>query len=716
VVRGTVRSESGGAPLTNATVQLEAGDWSGAVTTDATGSYRIPDVPAGRSLVRVRHIGHEPLEVEVLVASGREVVLDLSLPVRPVALAPIRVDGRSPTAEADSIASSSADLGIVGAHALESSPGLSELGFADAIRGVPGQEPPDPGSVLYVRGATNDLKLVYLDGAPVYAPFPLGGLMEPFAPELLHQAEIYLGGAPARYDGGLSYVMDLRTRGGIVGGVRTSGSVDLLTARVLGEAGFGDRVRVIGTMRGMHPVASSGLFGDPLPYRYEEGVLRADVKLSETLSLSATGFSNAEAVRIAAASIADTLIQWGNRAASVRLRGTIGETSSEVTAAIGDYGARLPLAGTPPRIATGDARRSRLSADFSRRMDGLQLRYGGSYDRQTHTATASTIEIAPTTMDVTAEGEILGAYAEALGQVGQRISLRAGLRVDHFSGGGGFRFGPRAAATWLLTDRAALTIAAGGYHQFVRPPDELVLGMTEGFDVLLSPSLTVGRSSHFTIGLDQDIGEQLRLGVEAFFKSFSDVPGSASADANASGVDLWVRRSTGNLTGWLGYSLAWVWSANAANGPTEFVGRHLLSAGLGTPIGDRTRIDLRFAYGAGLPYSAIPLGTQTETLAAAAPNYPNQRTLTFADRGGTETAPLLDSPDEPFLRLDATLSQRWTARRGDHTFEISPYIRVLNGLGRRDALFYYFDSDADPAPREIGTLPIIPMVGLEWRF
>ncbi|MQA91798.1 MAG: TonB-dependent receptor plug domain-containing protein [Gemmatimonas sp.] len=715
-VRGLVRDESSGLPLSNATIQLVRPDWVSGTTSDESGAYLLDDVPVGRSVFRVRHIGHEPFELEVVVAANREVVLDVSLPLQPVALAPVNVDGLSPTADTDSVPASSEELGIVGAHALETTPGLAELGFADAIRGIPGQEPPDPGNVLYVRGAAADLKLVYLDGAPVYAPFPLGGLIEPFAPELLHSAEIYLGGAPARYDGGLSYVMDLKTRGGVVGGARTSGSIDLLSARLLAEGGVSDRFRVIATARGMHPLAASGLFNEALPYQYQEGVVRGDVKLGRTTTLSVTGFDNWEAVRVGAASPSDTLIEWGNRAGSIRLRGSIGETSAELTTAIGDYAARLPFASSRPLVAAGKTRRTRWSADFSRTFKGLRIRYGGSFDRQSHNAVATTPSDGQATAVVDAEGSVLGGYGEVMAQVGNRVSLRGGLRADRFSSEGHLRLGPRIAATWFVNDGAALTIAAGTYHQLVRPPDEVLLTTPEGEDIQHIPSLTVGRASHFTAGLDQNFGEDTHLGIEGFYKHFSEVPGTTTVAGNASGVDVWVRRTEGDLTGWLGYSLAWAWSSAEADTDTQpdFSGRHLLSAGFGAAIGARTHLDLRFAYGAGLPYSAIPL-TSTAQFS------PERATLvntlsTAADRAGTEAAPLLHAPDNPYLRLDASISQRWTPRLGNRVFDISPYVRVLNGLGQRDALFYYFDSDSGEGLREIGTLPFIPVLGVEWKF
>lgn len=720
-IRGEVRSEGSGVPLPGATVEVVSAGWTGRVASDEAGRYRVVQVPAGRSLLRVRHLGHEPLEMEVFVPAGRELELAIALPIRPLSLAPITVEGGRGATVGDSASAPAAELGLMEAHALGATPGLAELGLGEAVRGIPGNEPADPGSILYVRGAGADLKLVYLDGAPVYAPFPLGGLIEPFTPGLLTDANIYLGGAPARYDGGLSYVMDLRTRSGRTDGVHTSGSLDLLSARVLAEGGIHDRVSVIASARGIHSFGSENLLGEGLPYGYREGFLRTDLSLGRTGLLSITGFRNAESVSMGEPSIQDNEIAWGNAAGSVRLRGDVAGTGAELSFSVGDYAARLPLTGGAPLVADGSARRMRVAADFARRTGLGQIRYGASLDRQAYHASAWTIPANRQAAEVDASGQVAGVYGEVSARPDTRVLLRGGLRMDHYSVGDRIAFAPRLSATWLITEHAALTLAAGRYHQYLRPADEVLLIEASPLAVAGRPAaLAVGGASHFSASLDQDLGDGVRLGVEGFYKHFSDIPGSLALDANASGVDLWVRRGVGQWNGWLGYSLAWVWTAGRSGVDSEFRGRHLLNAGLGAPVAERTRLDLRFAYGAGLPYSGIVLGERHGGFMPSSGRVTNyaatHQDLTTATRGGTETAPLLSTPDKPFLRFDLSLSQQWEPRRGDTVYRITPYVRVLNSLGRRDALFYYFDGAPDGSPRAIGALPVIPVVGLEWNF
>jgi hypothetical protein len=47
---------------------------------------------------------------------------------------------------------------------------------------------------------------------------------------------------------------------------------------------------------------------------------------------------------------------------------------------------------------------------------------------------------------------------------------------------------------------------------------------------------------------------------------------------------------------------------------------------------------------------------------------------------------------------------------------LRPYLKVLNALNRRDALFYHFERWRDQDPRPLADLPLLPVMGVEWRF
>jgi hypothetical protein len=64
------------------------------------------------------------------------------------------------------------------------------------------------------------------------------------------------------------------------------------------------------------------------------------------------------------------------------------------------------------------------------------------------------------------------------------------------------------------------------------------------------------------------------------------------------------------------------------------------------------------------------------------------------------------------VELNATFRPRW----GGHQWEVRPYVRVLNALDRRDALFYAFQSWRSDGLTPLAERPLVPVLGVAWRF
>lgn len=720
VVRGQVRSESTGHPLRFAVVEVVASNYAIARTsTDSAGHYTLVNVPAGRHLLRASHLDHAPLEVETLIPVNGSVSLDFDLAIRPVRLPPVTTRGGAWYGVHDTLAAGAPALGPASVKVLESTPGLAELGLAEVVGDVKGHGPGGTTDILYVRGGAADLKLVLLDGAPVYAPFHLGGLIHPLDASMLRSATLYLGGAPARYDGGLSYVMDMETRSGRPSDHATVG-VDFLSARGTMEGPVMDRVTYLLGARGVHGLGAEPFTGGSFPYLYGDALGRIDVDLGKGARLTTTGFWNQESVRLDSLGGYGSEAVWGNTAGSLRFLGNLAEANAEIVIGLGSYTTELPVGGENPLTADGVARRLRVGINLDRPAgDNAHVFYGVSFDRMRfrHRAWPRPRTITSDTVlrQVDGGGEVAGAYVDGSWQVGNRVHVRGGLRADVFSLDPVPRLAPRLAATVLVGQRASVTLAAGQYRQYVRsfqsePVANAIVAHREDED---KNSLSVASSSHFVLSLDQDLGEGLQLGIEGFYKMFDGVPSTTdiAERSEASGVDLWLRRDRGTLTGWLGYSLAWIWSVDGGSSTASslFAGRHLVSAGLAGPIGSAGNFELRLAYGAGLPYTAIPEPEAAPVFAAAL----------RADPPTTKTViPTIPSaPDDPYLRIDLQVSRQFSAALHGFSFVVTPYFKLLNALDRRDALFYHFDRNGEtPDTRPLAPLPVLPILGLEWKF
>lgn len=87
-------------------------------------------------------------------------------------------------------------------------------------------------SGLYVHGGGNDENLFMLDGTPLYQVNHLGGLFSAFNTDVIKNIDFYKSGFPARYGGRLSSVVDVRTRDGNMREYHGTFSIGLLDGRL----------------------------------------------------------------------------------------------------------------------------------------------------------------------------------------------------------------------------------------------------------------------------------------------------------------------------------------------------------------------------------------------------------------------------------------------------------------------------------------------------
>ena len=748
IIRGRIFGRRGMSvsPLPNAVVDASSGRQRLTVVSDGFGDYAVTGLTPGRWRILAVHVGYEEMAAEVQVPPGGSVSLDVELRWEPVSLTPLVVRAQSVRPLATGRRAPPAEVGEVALRAMEGTSGMVEGGLAQVVRALPGHDPADPRDVLLMRGSATDLKLVLLDGAPIYTPFHMAGLVESFDPMALGGASLFLGGAPARFDGGLSYILDLQARSPRDDRIVGAAAMDLLTGRTLVEGPLTSSTGFLLGSRTIHNLGTPLLASEPSPYGYGDLLARLEWRGDGGRGAFLTGFWNRESVRLdllpdpaispalsterdaiafLGSSPAEDGARWGNQALAAGFKTDLGQATGEIGVAVSRYDARLPLGDTLPLFARGRSDRFRLTADLSAPWGEGELRMGASLDRMASTYAAVSLDSAraPAPTHLELDGLTGGAYLEGTRHPGPSLSLRGGLRMDRFGGDAGVRVAPRLSLTWLLTEGAALTLAAGRYHQYSNvASDDMERALegtapeapTGGGSQLLA--LAVGSADHLVVSLDQILLPGLRLGLEGFVKGFSGLSGAAGSNFNASGVDLRVAREGDRTAGWLGYTLTWFWASHGimAPGTSLFSGRHLLSAGLTARVTERTGLRFRAGYGEGLPYTSVPLFSGD---AVASPEFAAARTLASTGDQILNAAPELTAgPDEGFLRLEVEVHGLWTPTVSGRTMELRPYIRVLNALNRRDALFYHFDPWRGEGPKPLAALPVLPLLGLEWRF
>lgn len=696
------------------------------VETDVDGRYEISGLPDGPVEIEVSHPGHHPVEVTVHAVRGRVVDVDLELTA-----SPMRVEGLEVRTDPSSTPTSNADP--TGARAtveradpelevrlLEISPSLGEAGIAEAVQSLPGNDPADPTDVLFMRGSTTDMKLVLLDGIPVFTPFHVAGLMRSFEPTVLGDARLHMGGAPARYDGGLTHILDLRTRSPRRDRVRMTGSVDLLSASAAAEVPLGRRAGALLSTRTLHDLGQAPLGGER-PYGYGDVLVKVEGEPADEHRLRATGFWNDESVRLDFPG-ESTDARWSNQAVAANYDGDLGGAGLRLTVGGSRYDAELPLQPTPTEeepdpgaiLASATSERMRAAAEVGWGDEGPVHRAGVSVERMDASFSARSVGSAEGS---TGRGRTVtaGAFAETARTLAPDVSVRVGLRADVYSGVGP-RLSPRAALFWGVGPEAVLSLAAGRYHQVTRTPDSRVDETLSAFasESATAELLPVATADHVILSLDQRLTPTVALGVQGFWKRFEGLAGARDESVRSSGLDIQVLADRESGAVWLGYGLSWFWSPTDLSGTaSDFAGRHLLSAGVSGDLAGPFRGEARIAYGAGLPSTSLPFRSIADEAAA-----PDGEQLSG---GGLQTlsdqpsAPL-PSLDESFLRLDLEIHAVFEAGWGGRPWRIRPYLRLLNALDRRDALFYTYQPWRPDSVTPLAERPILPLLGVAFAF
>jgi len=225
-----------------------------------------------------------------------------------------------------------------------------------------------------------------------------------------------------------------------------------------------------------------------------------------------------------------------------------------------------------------------------------------------------------------------GVHVDAIRLPAPEVTLRAGVRADFFPDGW-LALAPRARLAWAFDPRALLSVAVGRYHQPTRTPDvevERTLQEVVSSDLSAPQLLPVAQADHVVVSLDQLLAGRVRLGLHGYWKGYEGLAAASSSSGGASirssGVDLRLSSAGEREVIWLGYGLSWFWSDRDLSGYSrDFAGRHLLTAGVASELWGPVRGEFRLAYGAGLPYTAIPFRSFGLDQEAAAPTRRRRR-------------------------------------------------------------------------------------------
>ena len=726
---GSIKDSDSGEALGFVTVQVigntvRGGSINRGALAGRDGLFKLPSIPPGRYVFRATRIGYASYEDSLIVASDRTYNRDIELTPEPIEVEKIVVTADRFEREKE------IQPGFISVDASELAemPGIIEGDPIRSLQLLPGvQAASDISSGLYVRGGGPDQTVVLLDGVPIYNPTHAFGFFSTFNADVLDEVNLYKGAYPARYGGRLGAVLDVNSSTGNRKKFQGTAGVSTIAARLTleGPVGDGGSWIVGGRRTYLEPLLNAiSTPQNPLPayYFYDINAGLSSASTSRG-GLTLGGYFGRDVVDYPLDEDTELKLEWGNRILNVGYRMPIGETLlGKLRFSLSRY-----VSDTDLRVFTTPISIDNRLQDMT--LGGDVSWIVGASHRVTAGALATHYQIfyqqsfnQDVTLDYRARTWEAAAFLEDQWTFAGGTSVRGGVRLRYLNDGARYLVEPRLSGVRPLTPELRLKFGAGIYHQYLQ------LVATEGFSagdfyVPIDETAPPSRSWQSVLGLDWTPVPRYRIAVEGYYTGLSALvtldtnsppePSGLTAQdifitggrGHQSGVEFFVERRIGAVTGWVGYTLGWTRRTfGEINGgktyPPKYDRRHDFNAVAQYRRG-KWKFGANAVYASGQAFT--PASAQWALRDAITGTFKPQ--VLAAERNSSRLL--------PYHRLDVSAARSF----GLFGHPVEFYIQVFNLYSRRNDWFVQYNienSIVDPVI--VRQLPIIPSIGLNFEF
>lgn len=476
---------------------------------------------------------------------------------------------------------------------------FGERDFIKGIQLLPGIKSDSEASGGYqVRGGKAAQNLILLDGATVYNVGHMMGLFSSFNDDAMMGASLYKGLLPAQLGGGTASVFDISTRSGSLTDYHFGGTISLLSAKVVAEGPIkeGRSSFLVAGRRSYLDIflkATDKYRNNTL--RFYDANLRLNFRLGikDVLSLSFfRGYDNL--------GLDDMMrMEWGNTTATANWLHTFNDhhyanTQLIYSDFVSDVG--IDVLNTYYTMR-GFIRHATLRHQQSVKMQKHRLVYGFE-------STYLQLMSAEWNINWLHQREKRNAWTNALWlndewQLAPGWQMSAGLRFQTFSALGGVPYyqldsdgnitetlnqngfvktyagvEPRLSVKWTLSPQHSLKFGYSRTSQDIHAVSGSSMSMPFDRYTMTSNIVKPEQADQVAIGwVGMTPGGDYDCTVEGYFKSIRNVydyrDGKSfyseieierlllGGKGRAYGMEFCLRKNTGQLTGWLSYTLSW---------------------------------------------------------------------------------------------------------------------------------------------------------------
>jgi TonB dependent receptor/TonB-dependent Receptor Plug Domain/Carboxypeptidase regulatory-like domain len=723
------------------------------------GFYSMPGVPKGLYYLVVRGVGYQFFAKRVVIkdASVRE----------NIALQMQNVRSQEVTVQAEREATSVRTISSVEVKSefINKMPAFGgETDIFRALQLMPGiKGGSELSSGLYVRGGSPDQNLTLLDGVIVYNPSHLGGFLSVFNNDAMRDVRVIKGGFPAEYGGRLSSVIDLTMKEGSKEKITGTGNISLIASRLTVEGPITENLTFMlsGRRTYFDLLLNAAFQGEaPVNYYFYDFNAKLNYTASENDRIFLSGYFGSDVLLQPKNSLANGGvnfgIDWGNATGNLRWMHIVSPTLfTNFSAIYTDYRFGATILSQSNTDTTSFLTRSQIR-DIAAKGD---IHWFPAKEHSVKAGIDATMHVFTTALESNNQfvrqfsqqanigsGRIEALEASIYGQDEWQITpdftANLGLRLAYFQRGNRFLPEPRVSFAYAPTEDISIKGAFAVANQFLH----LVVnnGVALPTDSWFPSTETIlpGNSVQYILGAETSLlGKEYFVSVEGYYKTLRNLyefkdeanfgfltPAEnqlTRGDGEAYGVELFINKRLGALTGWIGYTLSWTNRTFAAlNDGKPFAPRydrrHDISVVATYRLSDAWELGASWTFATGqaftMPsaqfvYTGVPGVDANQSFSGQYVNYTARNGFRLPD----------------FHKLDVNLTNNFTWFGLPFTFSINvynvynrynPFAWVLNYQPQR-----VFQPNAPPTTT--GNVPvltqytlfgIVPTIGLGFKF
>ncbi len=752
-ISGVIRDDENGETLIGATVEA-VGLRKGNVSNEyGFYSFTVP-VATDSITLRFSYLGYETQERRLVPKGNAK--LDVSLRPQGSLLEEVTIVANQLSEKVKSTEMSITTISTKEAKALPALFGETDLlkiiqlkpGVASGTEGTTG---------IFVRGGGNDQNLIVLDEAVVYNPNHLFGFFSTFNPDAVKDLKIWKGGFPSQYGGRLSSVIDVRMKEGNNKEYDVAGGVGLISSRLTIEGPIqkekssfivsGRRTYADLITAQINRANEGNPNYNPIPdYYFYDLNTKVNFQLTEKDRLFLSGYFGRDVFKFNNEDF-NFLFDWGNTTGTARWNHTFGpKLFSNTTFTYSDYRYRIRniLQGFSFRLGSNivDAN---IKQDFYYQPNNQHtMRFGGNLTW--HDFRVARLRAGSDDGQVSFEsgedftGTEFGVFFSDDWAVSDRVKLNLGARLSGWNNATSnyARFEPRVSANYAVSENFSFKASYARMNQYVHLLASSGLSLPTDIWYPSTDKVAPEKSDQVAVGTTVLIKDKVLITWEAWYKKLynqidfidgAELFGQTNIETQLtfgdgyaySPLELEIEKKDGRLTGWIGYTLAWVKRGrfpvinNGDYFSPRFDTRHNLSVVALYSLNRHWQFTATYVYTSG-NISWLPAGRFTFQDVQGAPFQP---VVPVFGQRNTFRYPA-------YMRADLGIVYKFRTKRSEQDLTLSVY----NATDRRNPYFLYIDVQTQPAQigggtidvptgfqaKQVSLFPVLPTITWNFKF